>query len=161
MEECIHGLFTVSCAPCLRGPLPDKVVKEPKKKKPRRKRAIVRDAAEIELIELLSGVRCGVCMGLRTGAAFQCDHERAEIAAGNIAEIEAWHSANPDVKGKLNQTAASAAISRVTLRAGLRNQPSPITGLSMGSLIGLAARVERGRAMEWSPGIKPGDELPV
>ena len=161
MELCDHWLDPQTCAPCLHGPLPDKVVKE-KVSKPKPKLPVVKpDLAEKFLQEYLAGVRCIKCDGLRTGAAFQGACERAEIAAINIAEIGAWAEAHPDKKGKLTQTAAASAIKRVTLRAGLSNAPSPIEGMSMGALIGTSNRVGNGRAMEWKDGRRSGDELPV
>lgn len=160
MEECVHLLIPESCATCKHGvepTFPKKKVRK-KRQKPRRKASY--DLAEQYTIEIMTGHRCGYCFTLRVGSAMQCAHEREEVAEMHIAAIEEFVAANPDVKGKLVQTASAAALSRVTLRAGLRNAPSDIEGLSLGGLLGLGSRVGFGRAMEWRDQRPSGDPLP-
>ena len=169
MDDCIHLVPGVSCNVCVWDPEAEKwVVKiaPPKKPKPRKsrqkpKRKADRDPAVVQLMQYVSGMRCTECKTLRTGNAKQCDHERMEIAEKHISEIEAWMANNPEVKGKLVETAAGSAIARVTLRAGLRSAPSPIEGMSLGGLIGTAVRCGNGRAMEWRDSRPSGDPLPV
>lgn len=162
MELCIHELDPVGCATCKHGVLPTFPKKKQRKSRQKPSRKAPVSLMEKYLQEYLSGTRCMVCFQPRTGEAMQCDHERMEIAQAQLDEIEEFVANNPDTKrSKLVQTASAAAISRVTLRAGLRSAASPIDGLSIGGLIGAASRASNGRAMEWRDQRPSGDPLPV
>ncbi len=166
--ECEHtgGILAPEwCDMCINGitlPAKKKGNVKPKKQAKAQRPVMNADPEMVLLMEYLSGARCQVCDGLRSGPANHCWHVRAEIVQENISVIEDWAADHPDIKGKMTQTSAAGATSRVILRGGLRNAPSEIEGMSIGGLIGLASRAGYGRAMEWSNSRpKPGDELPV
>lgn len=133
--------------------------KKPREPKPKTKQIIKQDPAVKLLAEILDGVRCSLCVGLRSGSPYRCPCERAAVMADTIDEIEDW--ANQHEDSDLARYAANGAESRAMLRGGVRGVPSGIDGLTIAGFVGLSRRVEAGKAMEYKPFRKSGDELPV
>lgn len=143
------------------GQTPLESVRVPKPRVEKPKAAV--SALDILVAEYATGIRCLRCHTLKVRG--QCAHQREELRAEHMAEIEDFLEGigDPDDR-KLRwvEGTAASALRREILRAGERNSPTDLPGIGVHQVAMSSLRRENGRALEWKANARPsGDELPI